>query len=213
MKKIIASIMFIVMLSSIYAEDMPNTEVSIGITTEGNIDSTIVEQSNGNINNDIFCNGASCNTNIYGGELDIPEGQEFNYNDYKSYTTVNHDSGGGFSFSSLLSNIASVIGPYLNNEETSGNAWDFLTLLDYAFASHKEFDPIANNVNYLASEVDRLTAQNEMFMEYLNISLNSETLECRSALNEAIRTGQEVRTKNGWIANPKLFGMVCKRID
>lgn len=211
LKKIILSLMFIIMLSSINAE----TDISVELTTDQNIDSTIVENSEGSITNDIFCNGASCSTNIYSGDVIVPDGQEFSYNDYKSYTTSNYDRSGGFSFSSLLNNLANVISPYLNNDKTNvyNNAWDFLSLLDLVFVSHKEFNPVANNVNYLASEVDRLKAQNEMLMEYLNLSLNSETLECRAALNEAIRTGQEVRTKSGLIANPRLFGMDCKRIE
>lgn len=211
MKKIILMMAFLIMISSIKAE----TEISIELTTDQPIESTIIENSDGDITNDLICNGASCNTNIYGGDLNLPEGQEFNYYDHKSYTTINNDRNGGFSFSRLLNSLAMTIDPYLNNdkENVNSNAWDFLSLFDYVFVSHKEFNPLANNVNYLALEVDRLKAENEMLMEYLNITLNSETLECRSALNEAVRIGQEVRTKNGWIANPKRFGMTCRKIE
>jgi hypothetical protein len=192
-------------------EEQP-AELQVVITTDQNIDALIVENSDGDIDNTIICNGGTCTTNVQGGTISVPEGQTFNYNEYKTEYVTKH--GGGLGISEINERLAGEAQNYNNRTKKFGSSYwyDFWGLLDSIFVSHREFQPVSNNVNFLADKIDKLEAENTMLMQYLNLTFVNETLECRTALNKAHRIGMEVKTVNGWIADPETFGEQCIKI-
>lgn len=191
----------------------PDTNVQIAIVSDQDINSLIVETSTGNIDNTIVCNGGTCNTNVQSGNVNVPPGQTFNYNDYGADYITEHRSG-GLGISTIVEKMDGAATDYVKSAKKFGSDYwyDFWGLLDSMFVSHKEFQPVANNVNYLADKIDKLEAENTMLMQYLNLTFVNETLECRTALNKAHRIGMEVKTVNGWIADPETFGEQCIKI-
>jgi hypothetical protein len=209
-KTIIYGIWILILISSVIAED---AIINIGVTTDQNIDTIIIENADGNVINSIYCNGNTCTTNIENGEVVIPEGQTFNYNEYRTGDYTIHRR--GLNIEDFIDNLAKNANSYNNRGLKFGeNVWyDLWGLLDSMFVSHKEYAPTVDNVDYLAAEVDRLKAENELLMRYLEIEISPEQLECKTALNKALRTGIPVTTKSGLIADPTLFGEECIRIE
>ena len=191
-----------------------NAKLYVEVSTDKNLDLLLVGNSNKSIDNTIICNSPICNTNIEGGDLQIPNNQTFNYNQYITHY-INRMSSGGFSIGTLIYQLGSVVDDYMNSRipQHKNDAWNLWELLDSVFVSHKEFYPTQMNTLYLADEMDRVRAENSLLREYLGIEIDPQVLECRTAINKARRTGQEVRTPNGWIANPSFSGEQCFRID
>jgi len=216
-KKIILMIFTIAMLSSLAYGDM---EVNMTVQTEGNINSTIIQVADGNISTDLYCNGQSCTTNVFGGEITVPENQSFDYNDYTSYfTTVNERSTSGLSFNSFMRTIVNSISDYMNGKKSNSNGWKFWSLLDSVFVNHAEFQPSKNNINYLADEVDVLKAKNQFLIGFIESEYNIDKfyndtiIECYAAINKAKRTGIDVTSENGWMVKLDTFGETCIKLQ
>jgi hypothetical protein len=186
-------------------ESDDSTYISVEVTTEQDINSVIVQNSEGDINTDVVCNGATCTTNIHGGTVEIPPEQQFSYNDYRSeyFSTEYVSRHSTASLSTVLNDMGSIAEDYYygnNKKHKFDDAWSFWGLLDTMFVSHKEYQSTLNNVEYLGNEVDTLKAQNNMLMNYLNISFDEDAVECNAAIEKAKRTGEMIESTNGWIA-------------
>jgi hypothetical protein len=216
LQKLILPIFIIILLTNIgYAEENQtdygaNVEIAIG--TQGNMTSTIVQVADGDINSDIYCMGRTCNTNLFGGNLILPQNISQTYNVYTTQQ-ITQTGGGGMSIYGLASQLYYSMGDYFGGKKSGNDAYDLWSLLDYAFVSHQEAANLYNHVDYLAQEVDRLTAENNMLRAYLNITLNPKMLECQIALATARRTGQSVTTEHGMIAEPNSLDSSCITIS
>jgi len=210
MKKIILFIMFM-MLPIAYG----NMEVNIGLETDGNITSTIVEEGNV-VNTGIICIGNVCNYDISDGQVYVEGGQNttvYHTNHYDKLESNHIDNSADFTMRTLVRNIAKYFVQYINGEEVKDDyVYDFFGILDEIFVSHKENVVTLGNLEYIGAEFDKLKAENEMLKVYLNVSLNQDTLECQTGINKAKRTGMKVVTEHGWIIDLKIFGEECIKI-
>lgn len=195
-----------------------STKSYINITTTTNLDLTSVitnNAPNGNVHNSVFCNSISCTTNIYGGSIDIVPSQNISFNQYKTEYIAQRTST-GMTLNSLVHSLGKIAEDFeMGKNKVYGNsdAFDFWALLDYMFVSHKEHKVTTNNILYLAEEIDKLKAENYLLKKQLNISIEPVELECKTAVNKAYRTGMQVKTLNGWIAKPKVFGDTCIKLQ
>lgn len=202
MKKTIIMILCLLFSFSIVTA---SSDLYIEVTTDQDINSIIVQNSDGTIDNTIYCNGQVCNTNV-NGNMNIPEGQEFNY-----YKTENVKRT-GLSFTDITYRLGRSFNDYILNKNTKSSGFELWSLLDAMFVSHKEFSSTFSNMLYLSDEVDKLKAENYLLKQHLGIVLNDEALECQTALFKAKRINQKVITENGWIADPKVFGNECIKV-
>ena len=207
MKQIIVILIFLIALSSITFADI---DMNLTIETDGDIDSTIRQIADGNITTHLYCNGENCTTNVYGGNINVPENQSFDYYDYSSYSTEVSGSN-GLSLSSLIYTLGKVVNDYPSGNKPGSRslAWDFWSMLDYKFVTHDEFEPTRNNLNYLAEEIDALKAENKLLKIYLDITLDEMKLDCETALFKANRTGLPVETDMGHIVDLEVHGKEC----
>lgn len=207
-KKYILLILTFLLLPSIWAD----VEVNNTIITNGNLDANIELIAENDIDMNLYCNGLTCTTNLYDGNLNIPENQTFTFNDYGTdeYKST------GLSFIKLLNLVSRTIPDYINGIKTkysSDYAWDLFSMLDSIFVTHQEFQPTQYNSNYLAEEVDKLKAENTLLRKYLGIEYNKELLECETGIEKAKRTGLKVTTENGFKIDIEAFGEICIKID
>lgn len=189
-----------------------DTTVEIAVATAGNMSSDIYQFANGDISTDLYCNGKSCSTNIFGGSIIMPENQTQYYTIYNNQQITEVRSGGGISFSSIISQLGSSFNSYFGGKDPHNDGYTLWSLLDYAFVSHQESQTLYNNVDYLALEIDRLSAENRMLRAYFNITLDKRVLECQAALETAKRTGQVITTEHGMIAEPNSLDHSCLTI-
>jgi len=218
MKKIILSIMLLIITIPFCIGDV---EMNVTLIVDGDINTTIAQIAEGNIETTVYCNGETCTTNVFGGDIEIPENQSFNYIQYESYQKIVNErgGGGGLSFEELLYKLGSTMSEYTTDfvskliPARKSSAWDFWAMLDEMFVNHYEYEPTKNNVNYLAEEIDWLKAENQ----YLRAVIESDTpdffdnkaIECFAGINKAKRTGQRVTTENGQMIDIEVFGEQC----
>lgn len=208
-------ILMIIMLLIAFPICLADAEMNVTVVTDGNLDANIIEVADGDITTNIECYGATCTTNINGGIVNIPDNQTYEYNDYSSSYLTTLSKGSGLSLRGLISTLGKVVNDYVAGKKPtySNNAWDFWSMVDYIFVSHKEYEPTRLNVNYLAEEIDAIKAENLLLRKYLNITWNSTMLECQTAIMQAERTGLNVVTENGFVVEMDRSGnMYCNNL-
>jgi len=175
MKKIIIVLIALMFIPFVFADDNAyGTQIVDMITTPNSINSNINLIAGGDITNNVVCQGNTCTSNIYGGSVNIPENQVFNYNSYTSTVVEGH--GGGLSISTLTNNLGVVANDfyYANATRFGGqDSWNLWALLDAMFVSHKEYQSTYNNVIYIANRQDRLEAKINILEDMLNLSNNT----------------------------------------
>ena len=207
MKRIILFIMFMI-LPMVYGD----MEVNIGLETDGNITSTIVEEGDV-VNTGIVCIGNVCNYDIEDGQVYVEGGQNttiYHTNHYDKMETNHIDNSADFTMRALVGNLAKYFVQYINGEEVKDDyVQDFFGILDEIFVSHRENVVAINNLEYIGAEFDRLKAENDMIKAYQGIKLDPNILECQTGINRAKRTGTKVVTEHGMMIDLDVFGEEC----
>lgn len=197
-------------------EEIGTADLSVGVVTDQNINADFTGIADGDINNNIYCSaGGSCSTNIYGGTVNEGDDDEndtniFNVNHYTSY--VDNSNGGGFSIRDFVGRVAEQIPGYMNMDipRRVNDYWQFLSVLDVVFVSHREYQPTFNNVMFLADEIDALKAELYLMKQDTGWTPDPEELACQTAINRALRTGEKTRTEDGrWVDLDETFGHTC----
>ena len=201
-------------VSSVPAPVVGNADVYVAVSTVADMSSTIVQSAGGVVDSTIICNALTCNTNIQGGTVNVPAtvpaGQTVNVNQFNEYVTSGSGHSGSFSLGELIDGLGATAGKYYDGvRDKYDDSLKLWGLLDTMFVSHKEFSSTYNNVEFLAGEVDMLRAENGMLKEYLNVTLNSATLECRAAINKAHRINSKVMLSDGSVVDIPAFGDRC----
>ena len=204
MKKTIYIIMIILLISIVKA----TTDVEIAIESEQEIDSTIVQIGEEDINTDLYCvAGNDCNFNIDGGDLNVPEGVNVNqHNEYNSY------GGGGMSFTWFVRYIESNFYKYAIGKQVSENVNRIIDSFANVFVTREEFVPSQVNIDYLANEVDKIKAEKYAIKQYFNITLNEEYVKIVAGAYKSQRIEQPVQLDNGYLCNYVLYGMDCIKV-
>ena len=205
MKIILITIMLILMSSLCLAD----AEINMTIVADGDINSTITEVATGDINTDIHCYGATCTTNLYDGNVNLPNETHFDFNDYRVTNKR------GLTFRKFLNTANLMLNRYVtdNKPQFNHDGWNFWEMLDIVFVSHNEFEFTRMNTYYLGEQIDMLKAENKLLRTHLNITYNPELLECQAGIEKAKRIGQKITTENGFKVDINAFGETCIKIN
>jgi hypothetical protein len=164
---------FITLTTNVVADN--STELYVAVTTEQPLNTIIVENSDGNIDNTIYCNGGTCTTNINGGTVNIPENQTFNYNSYTN--TYNSRRGNGLSMNGLINSLGSTGNAYYQGNVIYDEGYNLWTMLDFMFVSHREDIVTQNNMEYLARKMDRTEARLNILEKTLHLENDTNYLK------------------------------------
>ena len=200
MKNVLIYGIVLLVLIGVVSAGENETELYVGVTTDGDLNAVIVENAEGSIDNTIYCNGATCNTNINGGTITPSEEQIFNYNTYGPNYITKH--GNSFSINRLFEQMARGAEDYYigDSRRTSSDVWNMWGLLDAMFVSHRESRAVFNNVDYLARQMDNLQARVNIMERMFNLENNTDyqkEVADQTIINYANRTGDYTCFEDG----------------
>lgn len=166
-------------------------QLDIAVISEDGISSNQYYASEGDITNNLYCNGLTCTNNVFG---NISDGN-YSVNHYDSQYSITQvqGSGSGWSLDDLMDSLeTSYKYEFDTGKILSDRLQRFFDLLSYKFVTRKEYENLKNNVNYLATQVDYLKAELAYLKVKYNMTNDDYTVQQMQNVETSRRVGKPV---------------------